>query len=51
MELGTVRQQLQLAQDEASVAAVKVESLERVTQVEVDRSAQLMAKVPWPLPT
>ena len=46
LELGTVRQQLQLAQDEANVAAVRVESLQRETQVEVDRSAQLMAKVP-----
>ena len=45
LELGTVRQQLQLAQGEASAAAARVESLERETRGEVDRSAQLMAKV------
>ena len=45
LELEAVRQQLQLAQGEASTAAVRVERLERQTRGEMDRNAQLMAKV------
>lgn len=45
LELDAVKQQLQLAQGEASAAAARVESLERQTRGEVDRSALLMAKV------